>query len=141
MNFLPTLAHATVVHPEWSPMVNGLVMFWALLLGHALADFPLQGEFLAVGKDRHANLSQVTGGKAWPPSIWLYCLTVHALIQSAAVWIVTGSVVLCLVEFVLHWFIDWAKSEELTNFYSDQCLHIVCKAIYAGLFMAGIHLP
>ena len=135
------LAHAAIIQDDWPTWLNALVFFWALLLGHGLADFPLQGEFLAVGKDRHDDLSRITGGKLWPDNIWLYCLTVHSLVHAAAVWVITGSVVLCLVEFVLHWLIDLAKNENLTGFYTDQALHILCKVIYAGLFLAGITWP
>ena len=134
-------AHADILVTDWPMWANALVLFWALLLGHALADFPLQGEFLAVGKDRHADLSAVTGGNTWPKGMWLYCLTIHSLIQAAFVWVITGSVTLSLIEFVLHWFIDLAKSEGCTNFYIDQGLHVVCKAIYASLFFAGITWP
>ena len=35
--------------PEWT--VAGKILF-ALLIGHALADYPLQGAFLARAKDR-----------------------------------------------------------------------------------------
>lgn len=141
MEFLSHLAHIEIVQDAYQPWVNALLLFWAYLLGHALADFPLQGEFLAFGKDRHADLSAITGGKKWPKGIWLYCLTIHSLVHAAMVWIVSGSVVLSLVEFVVHWVIDLAKNEEITNFYTDQALHIACKALYAILFLAGITWP
>ena len=141
MDTLLQFAQVEIYHAGWSVWVNALVLFWALLLGHALADFPLQGEFLAVGKDRHANLSSVTGGKLWPKGIWLYCLTIHSLIHAALVWIITGSVILSVIEFLLHWVIDLLKNESFTNFYTDQALHIFCKVIYAGLFAAGITWP
>ena len=35
--------------PDW---LSALQMFFALAIGHALADFPLQGEFLAMCKNR-----------------------------------------------------------------------------------------
>ncbi len=141
MEFITQLAHIEIIREGLQPWVNALILFWALLLGHALADFPLQGSFLAVGKDRHANLSAITGGKPWPKSVWLYCLTIHSLVHATMVWAVTGSVILSLVEFVLHWFIDLAKNEDFTTFYTDQALHITCKLAYAGLFLAGITLP
>ena len=125
------LAHADLIDLAKPGWLNALVVFWALLLGHALADFPLQGTFLAVGKDRHADLSAVTGGRTWPKGMWLYCLTIHSLIQAAFVWFILGAVLYSVVEFVLHWLIDLAKNERLTNFYGDQGLHIACKAIYA----------
>lgn len=141
MDTLFHLAHTEILKPDWPLWANGLALFWALLLGHALADFPLQGQFLAVGKDRHADLSSVTGGLTWPKGMWLYCLTIHSLVQAAFVWMITGSLVLSVVEFVLHWLIDLVKNEGWTSFYADQALHAVCKAGYVGLFLAGIHWP
>ncbi len=141
MEILNTLAHAQIFNAAWPDWLTALVLFWALVLGHAIADFPLQGEFLAVGKDRHADLSAATGGKDWPPSIWLYCLTIHSLIHAATVWVITGSVVLSVIEFILHWIIDLAKNESFTNFYVDQGLHIACKLVYAALILFHITLP
>lgn len=141
MDFLFHFAHFDLFRADFAQWQNALVFFWALVLAHALADFPLQGEFLAVGKDRHADLGCVTGGKDWPRNIWLYCLTIHSFVHSALVWLVSGSVILSLVEFVLHWLIDLAKNERLTGFYSDQALHIACKVVYAWLFFKGITWP
>ena len=135
--FDPLLAHS-VMQPDWAPWLNALVLLWALILGHALADFPLQGTFLAVGKDRHADLAAATGIPKWPKGIWIYCLTIHSMIQAGAVWLITGSVILSLVEFVLHWLIDLAKNEKYTGFYGDQGLHILCKVFYAALVLFGI---
>jgi hypothetical protein len=39
------------------------------------------------------------------------------------------------VEFVLHWWIDFAKCEKWTNFHQDQGLHLLSKLAYvAALF-------
>ncbi len=140
MEIVLLTAHLEIVQAVHSPSLNGAVLFWALLLGHALSDFPLQSEFLVAGKDRHADLSSVTGGQIWPKGIWLYCLTIHSLIHAATVWVITGSIIFSLIEFVLHWVIDMAKNENLTNFYVDQGLHIVCKVVYAALIAGGITL-
>ena len=110
-------------------------LFLAFMIGHALADFPLQGSFLAIGKERYGDLEKLTGTK-WPRGMWAYCLTMHSLIHAGAVWLVCGSIWFALAEFVLHWLIDLAKSSRLTNFYIDQVLHIVCKIAYAVILMA-----
>jgi hypothetical protein len=115
--------------PDAAPWLQGLALLFAFLIGHALADFPLQGDFLAIGKERYGNLEKLTG-MAWPRGMWAYCLTMHSLIHAGAVWLITGSVVLGACEFVLHWLIDFAKSSNLTNFYADQGLHLVCKFGY-----------
>jgi hypothetical protein len=123
-----------LIQPGVSNLENGLVLLFAFLIGHALADFPLQGSFLAIGKERHGGLEKITGTK-WPPGTWAYCLTMHSLIHGGAVWIVSGSVRFGAAEFALHWLIDLAKSARLTNFYVDQGLHVLCKCVYVYLLL------
>ena len=79
--------------PDVNPWLQGLCLLFAYLIGHALADFPLQGDFLAIGKERHGNLEKLTG-TAWPRGMWAYCLTMHSLIHAGAVWFISGSVIL-----------------------------------------------
>lgn len=104
------------------------MLLFALVIGHAVADFPLQGAFLAQGKNRHLNQTVFPGEE--PKGIWVYCLTAHSLIQAGGVWIVTGSFVIALIEFVVHWLLDFAKCENWTNFHVDQFAHILCKIAY-----------
>jgi hypothetical protein len=106
--------------------VAGFWVFCAMVIGHALADFPLQGEFLAAAKNRHYTSPNL------PPedqqlAIWVHCLTAHSFIHAGAVWIVTGSHLLAALEFGLHWIIDFIKCEGWTNFHADQILHLLCK--------------
>lgn len=120
------------------PLAPGLwdaaVLLFALLIGHALADFPLQGEFLAVGKEMRGRLDELTG-TTWPRGMWAFCLTVHALIHGGMVWAITGSVWLGVIELVIHWLIDLAKSARLMGFYLDQSLHILCKVAYVYILI------
>ncbi len=126
--------------PVFQIMVGGVsltdaaALLFAFLIGHALADFPLQGQFLAVGKERYGDLEKLTGTK-WPHGMWAYCLTMHSLIHAGAVWFISGSVILGAAEFVLHWFIDLAKSSNVTSFYVDQSLHFLCKIAYVILLI------
>ncbi len=108
-----------------------LIVFFALAIGHALADFALQGDFLSAAKNRHADLARFFGENGQPRLIWVHALTAHSLIHAGAVWVVTGSVVLAAAELVLHWLIDFAKCENWTNFSVDQFLHLACKFLYA----------
>ena len=112
-------------------------MFFALLIGHALADFPLQGGFLAAEKNRKAG---TPGGTTFvprdaeiPKGLWVYALTAHALIQGGMVWLITGNYWIGLAEFVLHWLIDFAKRHQWLNFHTDQFLHVFCKAVYVAV--------
>jgi len=99
-------------------------LIFKFLLGHVLVDFALQPTSMARGKCRN-NKSDEKYVPTWP-----YWLTAHALIHGGAVWLVTGNMVLGILEVFLHWIIDFAKCENWTNIHTDQLLHIICKAIY-----------
>jgi len=104
-----------------------LAIFFALCVFHALADFPLQGEYLARQKVR----SQADGR-----SEWLIALMAHSLIHAGAVWLVTGSKLLGLTELILHALIDGLKGQKVFGYLTDQLLHIACKGAYVlGLYL------
>lgn len=107
-----------------------LLMFFKLCCGHALADFPLQGEFLAKGKNRHTPTFGVPPGQT-PQRIWIHCLSAHALIHAGTVGVITGRWDYAVAEGVLHWAIDFAKCENWTGIHTDQILHYVCKLVWA----------
>ncbi|MEP4079785.1 DUF3307 domain-containing protein [Haloferula sp.] len=134
MDFTP-IAFLDISHQGW---MGGFVVLFALVIGHAVADFALQGDFLAIAKNRHANLDRFFGKDGAPPHVWVWALGAHSLIHAGAVWFITGSVVLGAAELVLHWVIDYAKSEGHTNFSIDQLLHLVCKLIYSLLIAMGV---
>lgn len=108
-------------------------MLFILLGGHAIADYPLQGDFLAVGK----------GARAAPHFgvPWWHCLTAHAMIHGAFVAFLTGSLTLGLVEFVLHWIIDDLKCRKITGINADQALHICCKVAYVVVMAVAGYAP
>ncbi len=103
----------------------GWALFFALAIGHALGDYPLQSDFLAKHKNRHFAHAYTD----LPPArtLWLHCLTAHALIHAGIVWLLTGRAALGAAELVLHWLIDWLKIERKINFHVDQLLHLLCK--------------
>ena len=107
--------------------MTGLSVFFQLLVAHALADFALQGEAMGAGKNRHNEVHQ-KAGKHFPS--WQYWLTAHSLIHGGAVYLITGSLLLGVVETVLHGLIDFCKCEGWLNFHQDQALHIACKIGY-----------
>jgi hypothetical protein len=114
-----------------------LVLFFALCMGHCLCDFALQPDIIALGKNRHADLSHFFGGKPQPPSLWLHVLAAHCFIHAGAVWLISGSVVLAGIEFVLHAIIDFLKCEGKTSFTTDQLLHYGCRIFYALALYTG----
>ncbi|QDP64096.1 MAG: hypothetical protein Unbinned2301contig1004_22 [Prokaryotic dsDNA virus sp.] len=100
-----------------------LALALMLLAAHWVADYPLQGDFLASAKQNGP--------------LRVYHLIAHAGIQGAAVFLVTGSVVLGAAEWALHTIIDEAKTRGATTFAQDQALHIACKALWLALITAG----
>lgn len=117
--------------------VSALALFFALAIGHAFADFPLQGDFLSRGKNRNAPPPQLADGKHSPSDLWIYLMSAHCLIHAGFVWLITGSALLALFEFISHWVIDALKCEGRTSFATDQWLHLGTKAIYVGVLWAG----
>jgi hypothetical protein len=95
-----------------------------LLAGHALCDYPLQGDFLARGKN-HTN--PIPGIPFWQ------CLLAHALIHTGMVFLVTRSVWLALAELVIHTITDYAKCSGWIDFNQDQGVHVLCKLAWSIL--------
>lgn len=93
-----------------------------LLAGHALADYPLQGDFLARGKNRLT---------AFPGMSWQQLMFAHCLIHMGMVLLVTGNAWLALAEFVIHYATDVAKCEGYIDFNVDQAIHYGCKVLWA----------
>lgn len=119
-------------------MIAFIALFW-MLVGHALADYPLQGEFLAQAKNRHTAIGA---------QFWLWALPAHALIHGGAVALairlsvhdVPGfsadelsafAVALGLCEACLHAWIDFMKCEGRIDLHDDQLAHIACKIAWA----------
>lgn len=105
-----------------------MVLFFWLLVGHAVADYPLQGDFLARGKNHTAPI---------PGIPWQQCLFWHALMHGGAVALITGSVALGVAETLIHVGIDYGKCAGRYGFNVDQGLHVACKALWAVVVAAG----
>ena len=99
----------------------------ALAIGHALADYSWQTDFMARAKNRHLAAPQED---ASTPFLWIYVLSAHAAIHAGLVWIITGCGWLGLAEFVLHWLIDALRIEKKISFQTDQLCHLLTKVIY-----------
>ena len=117
---------------------EALELFFLLVIGHALADFPLQGDFLSRGKNRHLAPPKLADGNETPSRLWIYLMSAHSLVHAFFVWLFTGSVLLGFIEFVIHWIIDALKCEGRTSFETDQWLHIITKAVYVVVICAGL---
>ena len=111
-------------------------VLFALLLGHAVADYPLQTDYIARFKNWNNASPPPPGQKQ--QAVWPYVMSAHAATHSAAVWIVTSSLTLAACEFVAHWLIDAAKCAGRTDIHTDQALHVVCKVLWLALYVGGI---
>ncbi len=118
--------------------VSAFLLFFALCIGHAFADFPLQGDFLSRGKNRNGTPPALADGKASPANLWIYLMSAHSLIHAGFVWLISGYAILALAEFVFHWMIDAAKCEGRTSFATDQWLHIMTKAGFVVVLWLGL---
>lgn len=108
----------------------GLIETFALLLfAHMLADYPLQGEFLAKAKNRFAPVPGVP---------WYQAMAAHSVIHGGLVGLVTGSLWLGLAETVIHALIDDLKCSNRISYNQDQTLHLLCKLLWLGLMALGV---
>jgi hypothetical protein len=117
-----------------------LFLLFFFMAGHALMDFALQGDAIAICKCRKANHPLQ---KSVP---WWYWMTAHALLQGLMVGIVVQwagysretAAYYGLAETIIHWCIDVAKCEGYTNIHQDQILHTACKVIWTVMLVNGL---
>ena len=103
-----------------------------LIIGHAIADFALQSDTMAKGKNRNReDRSLVPPGQVYTPT-WGYWLSAHSAVHAGMVYLITGSTLLATLELVLHFAIDYGKCENWYGVNQDQAKHIICKFIWAG---------
>ena len=121
-----------------SSLQLALLSFFALCIGHALADFPLQGRYLSIVKNRHADVSEFFPDEESSRYAWIHALASHSLIHAGIVWIITGTVLFAIIEFILHCLIDYIKCEGATSFHTDQLLHYLCKLGYVVCIFFGV---
>jgi hypothetical protein len=102
-------------------------MFCLMVAAHALADYPLQGDFLAKAKNRTAPIPGVP---------WWQALGGHAAIHGGFVGVITGFWWLGVAEALAHFIIDDAKCRGRLTFNADQSAHIICKVSWCALAVA-----
>ncbi len=129
--------------------VSFFLLLGLLCFFHFLADYPLQGDFLAKAKNRSAPIPHVP---------WQHALFAHAFIQAGFVYLAiflfliarqaiyfvsdmpllsTNEMVIypaCFFagELVAHYMIDESKCSGEITFAQDQYSHLLCKAIWAA---------
>jgi len=111
-----------------------MTLFFQFLIGHAFGDYVFQRDIMARSKSRHAEI-YATASSGFPG--WYYWLLAHALVHGGAVFLISGSLVLGVVETVLHSIIDFGKCEHWYSIHVDQALHILCKLAYVWFIYQG----
>lgn len=99
------------------------ILFW-LVVGHSLADYPLQGDFLANGKNRNTPIGKI---------FWPHALFAHSMVHAGFVALFTGSVALGVAEAVVHAVTDFLKCENRIGLRTDQTIHFGCKVLWAAI--------
>lgn len=102
------------------------LMLIALIGGHFVADYPLQGDFLAKAKNRTAPIL------GFP---WWQALGAHAFIHGAFVALITGIWWLCIAETVIHFLTDDLKCRGKIDINQDQAIHLACKVLWLAIAM------
>lgn len=104
------------------------MLYW-LLVGHTIADYALQTEFMVL----HKNPKTIEYTHTYGP--WWWTMLAHAGINGAFVSLLTGNIVYGMVETVLHFLLDWAKCLGKINAVEDQAGHILSKFVLAGFYV------
>ena len=99
-----------------------------LILGHFLADYPLQGDKMAVEKCPGKDVTLD----------WRWWLAAHAATHGFVVALLTGIPLLGVAEMVAHSLIDFGKCRLGYKLIVDQALHWACKLIWVVCVM-GTH--
>lgn len=105
----------------------GLPILFYLLASHFICDYPLQSEFIAIGKN--SNKPSHNGVP------WYWIMLAHSITHGAGVALVTGNAWLGIAETIVHFNIDDAKCDGLISVDQDQWLHIACKFIWFFIWL------
>ena len=120
-----------------------IALLFFLIVGHALMDYSLQNDSMAVCKCRKSNSPLALSVP------WFYWLTAHALLHGGMVGVVFRwmgfdwevVVALAAAETVIHWVVDYGKCEKWYSLHVDQAFHIICKIAWWALVAAKVIEP
>ena len=106
--------------------VNSMALFFGLIVAHFIFDFSLQNDFIPKAKNHTTDLGSL---------YWKWVLPAHSFMHGGAVYFITGSLVLGLIETIAHCIIDHLKCDNKITFNQDQWLHIGFKLMYTYLIV------
>ncbi len=108
---------------------------FGLLVGHFVADYPLQSDFMAREKNPWSPVDPARVPPGQKPNVfWPWVLSAHSAVHAGFVAWATNNVWLGLAEFVCHWVIDFTKCAGYTDVHQDQLMHVVCKLVWWFIF-------
>ena len=116
--------------------IHAVALLWFL---HCLADFGLQSEAMARGKNKNLELKNkerlvkegIIKEEAFK-KCWGWWLSGHAGIHALLIMLVFPTFwYLGLIEFIAHYTLDYIKTNGKTNPHQDQMFHIILRIIYA----------
>lgn len=98
-----------------------------LIFGHFVADYALQTEYMALGKNKWNPLP----GTPWIWPMLAHC-SIHGFVTGAIFMAlgVSGALYIAIIECILHFIIDCIKCKKVIGYDTDQILHIICKILY-----------
>ena len=97
-------------------------LFWLMALAHFVADYVFQNDVMAVQKGPRTN--------DHPAVPWPYWMAAHCATHALAVSLITGSVLLGVLELIVHFGQDLAKCLGKLALLQDQLLHLAWKAVW-----------
>ena len=99
-----------------------VVLLGILLFFHFLADYPLQGDFLAKAKSHVTPIANVD---------WRQALFAHSFIHAGFVFLATGQMLFFFGELIGHAYVDYKKNAGEITFNQDQFIHFGMKFLWA----------
>ena len=120
-------------------MMTFFESLFLLVCLHFLADFPLQGEYMAREKSPKGRpLGRMENAEA-PNQEWWLIMAGHCAIHSLMAYLVTYSLWLAVFMFVTHYMIDCRRCYQQITFLMDQMAHFVIILIIATIHTATKH--
>ena len=107
------------------PVDHPLDLLILLFLAHFFADYPLQGDKMAVEKCPGKDVTLD----------WRWWLTGHTATHGFFVAVLTGVPILGIAEMIAHFLIDYGKCRFHYPLLIDQSFHLACKVAWVGLLV------
>ena len=107
------------------PVHHPLDLLILLSLGHFFADYPLQGDKMAVEKCPGMDVTMD----------WRWWLLAHTATHGFFVAVLTGVPILGLAELGAHFAIDYGKCRLRYSLLVDQICHLICKLLWVAVLV------